>query len=192
MHTTSSLKYHALTLKSHNQYRLDFLPCFPTSFPLQSMKNNNQQQLHSSTVRPKLLLSSVPFQCLSNEQLQRRQVGVYQPAFYYQILGHQPSFLNSTFQYLYQHLSERLHIDPTIIDFNLARLDEAMSTLAMNNDRQYWTKEQQRTREERNIAVDLVQLAIALEIFLQTDGIIYFYSFSCRHYPKLFFFLHYS
>ena len=192
-HTIKTIpKYHALTLKAHNQYRLDFLPCFPTSFPprsLLSLTSNQKKQRETLPLapspRPTLLLSNVPAQFLSDKQLQRRQFGVYQRPFEYKILGNSPSFLNSTYQYFYQHLSERLHIDPTIIDFNLTRLDEAMSTLAMNNDRQYWTHEQQGTREERDIAVDFVQLAIALEIFLQTDGnyihasihVMFFFSF---------------
>jgi hypothetical protein len=64
-------------------------------------------------------------------------------------------------------------VDEAIIDYNLTRLDEAMVTMAMNNDRQYWTDEQQQTKEERDISFDMTQLAIALEIFLQTDGILY-------------------
>ncbi len=81
--------------------------------------------------------------------------------------------MNCVYQYLYHHLSQRLQVDEAIIDYNLTRLDEAMVTMAMNNDRQYWTDEQQQTKEERDISFDMTQLAIALEIFLQTDGILY-------------------
>ena len=168
MNTTQ--KYHALTLKQHNQYRLNFLPCFPIPFPPRSLLSTSGNHQKAPESGSKLLLSSVPVQCLSDQQLQRRQFGVFQRPFEYKILGNHPSFLNSTYQYLYQHLSERLHVDPAIIDFNLARLDEVMSTLAMNNDQQYWTDEQQRTREERDIALDFTQIAMTLEIFLQTDG----------------------
>jgi hypothetical protein len=102
--------------------------------------------------------------------LQCRQSGVHERTFQYKILGNHPSFLNFVYRYLYQHLSERLHIDEAIIDYNLTRLDEAMLTIAMNNDQQYCIDNDQHRMEERDITFDVSQMAIALEIFLQTDG----------------------
>jgi len=45
-----------------------------------------------------------------------------------------------------------------------------MFMMARSNDQQYWTDEQQKTKEGRDISFDVSQLALALEIFLQTDG----------------------
>ena len=101
---------------------------------------------------------------MSTNQVQCRQEGAYDRPFQYKILGNNPSFLNFIYRYVYQHLGERLHIDEAIIDYNLTRLDEAMVTIAIKNDLQ------QKSTEERDIAFDISQLAIALEIFLQTDG----------------------
>ena len=107
---------------------------------------------------------------LSSKQLQCRQPNKYPLPFDYQLQGHRPSFMNFIFQYLYQSLSERFHLDKSIIDFNFTRLDEAMTIMTIQHDQQYWTEEQQKTKEERHLSFDFSQLALALEIFLQTDG----------------------
>ena len=177
MNADEKKPYQPFTLKSHNQYRRDYLPCFPTPFPSKSSsKEEEQSALLLSNVPSKLSLNGDRSNCqylellLSTQQLQCRQRDQYPCPFQYQLLGNSPSFLNFIYRYLYQHLSARLQIDEALIDFNLTRLDEAMSILAMNNDWQYWTEEQQRTKDQRNIVFDLSQWAIALEIFLQTDG----------------------
>ncbi len=52
-------KYMPLTLKAHNQYRRDFLPCFPTSFSSSSASSVNHHP-EQQQQPPALLLSSVP------------------------------------------------------------------------------------------------------------------------------------
>ena len=51
-------KYQSSTLKSHNQYRIKFLPCFPTSFS--SLLSMNNQYKEQEQEYPAFLLSSVP------------------------------------------------------------------------------------------------------------------------------------
>lgn len=99
-----------------------------------------------------------------------RQQGQHPLPFEYHILGQIPSFMNFVYRYLYQQLSERLHIDEGLIDFNLTRLDETLVTMITHQNQQYWTDEQQKCKSDRFHPFDAYQWALALEIFLQVDG----------------------
>lgn len=157
--------YQAKTLKSYNQARRNFLPCFPSPYSHQ----------------PLLLFSNVPDQMLSNEQRQHRQSGRYLLPFSYEILNQeQHSFMNFIYRYLYEHLNERFHVDLSILDYNLTRLDETMTIMCMQHDQQYWTDEQRKYREDRSIQFDFAQIALALEIFLQVD-VDLFYIKTCNY-----------
>ncbi len=50
-----STNYQSSTLKSHNQYRINFLPCFPPSLLSMNKQNEEQEQEY-----PAFLLSSIP------------------------------------------------------------------------------------------------------------------------------------
>ncbi len=53
--TQQQQKYQSSTLKSHNQYRINFLPWFPPSLLSMNTQNVEQEQEY-----PAFLLSSIP------------------------------------------------------------------------------------------------------------------------------------
>ena len=59
-------KFNSVTLKSFNQHRQTFLPCFPNSSS-SSLTTNNQREKQQQ--QPALLLSSVPSRLKKNVSL---------------------------------------------------------------------------------------------------------------------------
>ena len=79
-----------------------------------------------------------------------------------------PSFIIYMYRNLYGAFSERCKIDPNLIGYNLTRLDECLTMLAIDGREQYWTVEQQEQGYQTSFAMN--EWPTALEFFLQMDG----------------------
>ena len=106
---------------------------------------------------------------LSDNQLKRRQPGAYKCPF--QFIENHKNRMSSFMIFLYRNLvvvmSEKLKVDPSIIDYNLTRLDECVSTVVNKRVREF-PSEKQYPYHRAFFRVEEWQ--IALEFFLQFDG----------------------
>ena len=160
-------EYQPITLHKHNQYRRQFLPTFPNL-------------IHQSVDQAPLLLANVPKQKLSNFELTRRSFGAYPDPFNIDLKNTVPSYIYSTYENLLSNLSERLHVDKVILDYNLYRLHHIIhvfqskyrsyerSNLLFDHHFQLPVHEQQMRMFNQN------ELIILLEFFLQIDVDLFF------------------
>jgi hypothetical protein len=74
-----------------------------------------------------------------------------------------PSIFWPIYQELFANVSEHLHIDIAIIDYNYARLSKCIDI---------WSKEQlfRFKKAQHEVTLDQKEYAIALEFYLQIDG----------------------
>lgn len=157
------------TLNDTNQYRLDFLASYPFEKRLVLLRTNTPDALFNKS---------------RTNELQFRRHGYFQsPVQYRRILSQDnESFFNRIYRTIYEDLGQRLHVDKALIDYNLTRLDEAMSRIEINRLQQYYTVEQLKTARDRLMHFDIEQYALALEIFLQFDvDLFYMKTCSYRH-----------
>jgi hypothetical protein len=108
---------------------------------------------------------------LSEEELHRRRSTKYRPPFH--VIGASPtsilvntkipSFFWPIYQELFVDVSEHLHVDMAIIDYNYARLSKCIDI---------WAKERlfRFRKGQPVVTLDQKEYAIALEFYLQIDG----------------------
>ena len=161
-------EYQPITLHKRNEYRRQFLPTFPNL-------------INQSTDQAPLLLANVPKQKLSNLELTRRSFGTYPDPFNVDFKNNVPSYIYSTYENLLGYLSERLHVDRVILDYNLYRLHHIIhvfqskyrayerSNLLFDHHLQLPVHEQHHIR-----MLNQNELIILLEYFLQIDVDLFF------------------
>ncbi len=108
---------------------------------------------------------------MSEQERNRRRSPQYRPPFH--IVGTSPdnilvntripSFFWPIYQEIFANVSEHLHIDMAIIDYNYARLFKCIDI---------WSKERifRFRKTQHEVTLDQREYAIALEFYLQIDG----------------------
>jgi len=108
---------------------------------------------------------------LTEQELQHRRSTKYRPPFH--VIGASPtsvlvntkipSFFWPFYQELFVDVSDHLHVDMAIIDYNYARLSKCIDI---------WSKERlfRFRKGQHEVTLDQKEYAIALEFYLQIDG----------------------
>lgn len=119
---------------------------------------------------------------LSRSELTRRQSGVFKPAF--DIVNYDSmisSFLREKYHMFFSDLLERLKVDMTILDYNYTRLNKCIHTLVYEQMRVF------------NLQLDEIprinekEYPLALEFFLQFDGMLLLIIDSCCYHAFIVF-----
>ncbi|CAF1426396.1 unnamed protein product [Adineta steineri] len=151
---TCQTYYKYKTLREGDE-RQSILPAFPAA--------TSKKQLH-------LLLANVPERMLNIEERGRRDSRKYRPPFLINgmppssILVNTgiPSFFWSIYEPLFRNLSEHLHVDMAIIDYNYTRLFRCVDLWRTEHIRRF-------KKELHEVTLDQKEFAIALEFYLQID-----------------------
>ncbi|CAF1447716.1 unnamed protein product [Adineta steineri] len=151
---TCQTYYKYKTLREGDE-RQSILPAFPTA--------TSKKQLH-------LLLANVPERMLNIEERGRRESRKYRPPFLINgmppssILVNTgiPSFFWSIYEPLFRNLSEHLHVDMAIIDYNYTRLFKCVDLWRTEHIRRF-------KKELHEVTLDQKEFVIALEFYLQID-----------------------
>jgi len=80
-----------------------------------------------------------------------------------------PSFLNEKYQLFFGDLIERLKVDMTLLDYNYTRLNKYMRMLVYEHIQVFTLRPNEIGR------IDEKEYPLALEFFLQFDGIYIFF-----------------
>lgn len=171
-HNENQNEYQPKTLHKHNQYRRQFLATFPI-------------RIDQSIEEAPLLLANIPADILSNIELTQRSSSAYPTPFNTTHIQQTSSYIYSIFQTFIGHLSQRLQVDSSILDYNLYRLNEITENFIIKY----------RSYERSNVLYDhhfplsqqeqylrmlnQNELCILLEYFLQMD-VDLFYMKTCQ------------
>ena len=104
-------------------------------------------------------------------ELNRRQTGAFKPAF--NMINSNstiPSFLREKYQLFFVDLIERLQVDMTLLDYNYTRLNQFMKMLIYEHIHVFSLQPNQIQY------IDEKEYPLALEFFLQFDGMYYIFS----------------
>ncbi|CAF4411226.1 unnamed protein product [Rotaria sp. Silwood2] len=160
-------EYQPKTLHYHNQERRQFLPTFP---------NQSNQSINQTP----LLLANVSAHKLSTIELARRSFNAYENPLNSNLLQQVPSYIHYLFESLFSDLSQRLHIDSTILNYNLYRLHHIIKVFIWRY-RSYERSTilydhhfQLPTHEQYLRMLNQKELLILLEYFLQMDVDLFF------------------
>ncbi|UJR29605.1 hypothetical protein I4U23_017153 [Adineta vaga] len=159
--------YQIRTLGEHNLARASVLPVFPPVSLSSSALSTATTMTNIETLH--LLLANVWIERLTDEQFNRIRHSAYLPLFKLtvdtQIQANQNilstcvhnSYMWDFHRTVYVNTRKRLKIDPSIIDFNLKRLQQCIEKVAIQ-------------RGYGPTMLSFNEMSLALEFYLQTDG----------------------